>query len=119
MGLLDVAREIIDGAVVIHASGEVDSGTVDELGDALAAGLVAAGGPPARMLVVKLDDVTYFGSAGLNAVLSCYEQGLAEGVAVRVVAGNAEVVRPIEVTKLDGLLRPYPTLTDALNSDPG
>jgi anti-anti-sigma factor len=63
--------------------------------------------------------VTYFGSAGLNAVLGCYERGLSDGVAVRLVATNAEVVRPIEVTKLDGVLRPYQTLTDALDGTDG
>ncbi|WP_283610035.1 anti-sigma factor antagonist [Mycolicibacterium poriferae] len=119
MGLLDITQDVSDSAVVVHARGEVDSGTVDLLGEALAAGLAAAGGPPARMLVLILDEVTYFGSAGLNAVLSCYEQGASDGVAVRVVATNAEVVRPIEVTKLDGLLRPYPTVTDALMSGSG
>ena len=119
VGLLDVTQDVSDSAVVVQVRGEVDSGTVDLLGEALAAGLAAAGGPPARMLVLRLDDVTYFGSAGLNAVLSCYEQGVSDGVAVRVVATNAEVVRPIEVTKLDGLLRPYPTVTEALMSGAG
>jgi hypothetical protein len=28
-----------------------------------------------------LDGVTYFGSAGLNAVLGCYERGNADGIA--------------------------------------
>ena len=119
MGLLDIAQEVGDRAVVVRARGEVDSGTVDLLETSMAAGLIAAAGPPTRMLVVDLDDVTYFGSAGLNAVLSCYEQGVSDGVAVRVVATNAEVVRPIEVTKLDGLLRPYPSVADALMSDSG
>ena len=114
-----MTHETADGAVVVRADGEVDSGTVGILTEALAAGLAAAGDNPARVLVVALDGVTYFGSAGLNAVLGCYEQGLADGVSVRVVASNAEVVRPIEVTKLDGLLRPYPSLADALSSGPG
>ena len=119
MGLLDVTHDVADNAVVVRADGEVDSGTVDTLTEALTAGLAAAGEHPARVLVVELQDVTYFGSAGLNAVLSCYEQGLADGVSVRVVASNAEVVRPIEVTKLDGLLRPYPSVADAATPGPG
>ena len=61
--------------------------------------------------------MTYFGSAGLNAVLECYEQGRSGGVAVRVVAPNAEVIRPLQVTKLDGVLRPYPTVTDAVDGN--
>ena len=52
--------------------------------------------------------MTYFGSAGLNAVLGCYERGLSDGVSVRVVASNAEVIMPIEVTKLDKVLQALP-----------
>lgn len=114
-----MTREVADSAVVVRADGEVDSGTVGTLTEALTAGLAAAGEHPTRLLVVELDGVTYFGSAGLNAVLGCYEQGLADGVSVRVVASNPEVVRPIEVTKLDGPLRPYPTVADAVSSVPG
>jgi anti-anti-sigma factor len=66
-----------------------------------------------------MGDVTYFGSAGLNAVLGCYERGLAEGVSVRLVASNAEVIMPIEVTKLDKVLKPYETVMDALDGTDG
>jgi anti-anti-sigma factor len=57
--------------------------------------------------------VKYFGSAGLNAVLDCHEQGRAEGVTVRVVAANAEVRRPIEVTRLDEVLDLYDSVAAA------
>lgn len=97
--------------------GEVDSNTVDRLVGALDDGLQASSSAPARTLVIEMADVTYFGSAGLNAVLGCYERGLAEGIAVRVVATNPEVVRPIEVTKLDTVLRPYSSVADALAAD--
>ena len=70
---------------------------------------------PPECSSLELGDVTYFGSAGLNAVLGCYERGLSDGVAVRLVASNAEVIIPIEVTKLDNVLRPYLTVTDALD----
>jgi len=42
----------------------------------------------------------------LNAVLGCFERGRSDGVSVRVVASNAEVIMPIAVTKLDNVLRP-------------
>lgn len=66
------------------------------------------------MLVIDLQHVTYFGSAGLNAILDCHKQGLRAGTSVRLVADNDLVVRPIEVTNLDALLELYPTLPDAL-----
>jgi anti-anti-sigma factor len=115
VALLKVKQDVRDAAVVVSAGGEIDSGTVDTLVSHLDAALEKAVAHPTRVLVVELADVTYFGSAGLNAVLGCYERGLSDGVAVRLVASNAEVRLPIEVTKLDNVLRPYPTVTDALD----
>lgn len=116
---LEIKQDVRDTAVVVSAGGEVDSGTVYTFISHLDTALEAASNHPARVLVIELVDVTYFGSAGLNAVLGCYERGRSDGVAVRLVATNAEVVRPIEVTKLDGVLRPYQTLTDALDGTDG
>jgi anti-anti-sigma factor len=115
VALLEVKQDVRDVAVVVFAGGEIDSGTVDTLVSHLDAALETAVTHPTRLLVLELGDVTYFGSAGLNAVLGCYERGLSDGVAVRVVATNAEVTLPIEVTKLDTVLRPYPTVTEALD----
>lgn len=114
VALLEVKQDVRDAAVILSAGGEIDSGTVDTLITHLDAALESAGEHPSRLLVLDLAEVTYFGSAGLNAVLGCYEKGLADGVSVRLVACNAEVVMPIEVTKLDTVLKPYQTVTDAL-----
>lgn len=119
MALLDVRQEICDAAVVVSAGGEIDTGTVETLISHLDKALEAAADHPTRLLIVELGDVTYFGSAGLNAVLGCYERGLSDGVTVRVVASNAEVMMPIEVTKLDNVLKPYQTVSDALNGTQG
>jgi anti-anti-sigma factor len=115
VALLEVKQDVRDAAVVVSAGGEIDSGTVETLISHLDAALEAAVAHPTRVLVVELGDVTYFGSAGLNAVLGCYERGLSDGVTVRLVASNAEVIMPIEVTKLDRVLRPYQTVTEALD----
>lgn len=114
MGQLDVVRDGDGNAVVVRVRGDVDSNTVDALAAALDEGVSAA---PATALIIDLTQVTYFGSAGLNAVLSCYERGRDRGVAVRVVADNPEVIRPIEVTKLDDVLRPHPSVEAALAAD--
>ena len=119
MALLEVKQDVRDRAVVVSAGGDIDSGTVDTLISHLDAALEAASAHPTRVLVLELGDVTYFGSAGLNAVLGCYEKGLSDGVAVRLVASNAEVITPIEVTRLDNVLRPYQTLREALDGTDG
>ncbi|OBI79264.1 STAS domain-containing protein [Mycobacterium sp. E740] len=114
MALLEVSQGGGDAAVVVSVVGEVDSGSVGTLQPLLDAAIDSAGQHPNKLLIVDLGRVTYFGSAGLNAVLDCYEKGSAAGVSVRVVAANAEVVRPIEVTRLDSVLRLYGTVADAV-----
>jgi anti-anti-sigma factor len=114
MELFVVDSEVRPEAVLVHASGEIDSSTAGELRSRLDSALEEAGSLESRLLVVDLQGVTYFGSAGLNAVLDCHKQGLRFGTTVRLVAENGLVVRPIEVTNLDSLLDLYPTLPAAL-----
>jgi anti-anti-sigma factor len=114
MELLAVDSEVRPEAVLVHVKGEIDSGTSGELRSQLESVLQQAAGHESRLLIVDLQGVTYFGSAGLNAVLDCHKQGLRAGIAVRLVADNDLVVRPIEVTNLDSLLDLYPSLPDAL-----
>ncbi|UMB72471.1 STAS domain-containing protein [Mycobacterium paraterrae] len=114
MELLVVDCDVRPDAVLVHASGEIDSSTAGELRSQLQAALRQAGAHESRLLIIDLNDVTYFGSAGLNAVLDTHKQGLRGGTTVRLVADNGLVVRPIEVTNLDSLLDLYPTLPDAL-----
>jgi anti-anti-sigma factor len=114
MELLIVDYEVRPEAVVVQAKGEVDSSTAGNLTAQLAAALQQAGSQASRLLIIDLQAVTYFGSAGLNAVLECHRHGLDAGTSVRLVADNGLVVRPIEVTNLDTVLELYPTLTDAL-----
>ena len=114
MELFVVDSEVRPEAVLVHASGEIDSSTAGELRSGLESALEEAGASESRLLVIDLQGVTYFGSAGLNAVLDCHKQGLRSETTVRLVAENELVVRPIEVTNLDSLLDLYPTLAAAL-----
>ena len=114
MELLVVDSEVRPDVVLVHVKGEIDSGTVGELRSQLESALQQAGVHESRLLIVDLQGVTYFGSAGLNAVLDSHKQGLRAGISVRLVADNDLVVRPIEVTNLDSLLDLYPSLPDAL-----
>jgi anti-anti-sigma factor len=114
MELLVVNRDVRPEAVVVRAKGEVDSSTAAEFTARLNAALNDAANQPSRLLIIDLQALTYFGSAGLNAVLDCHRQGLKAGTSVRLVADNGLVVRPIEVTNLDTVLKLYRTLGEAL-----
>lgn len=109
-----VAHDTLDEAVVVRVEGEIDSSNAEEFASHLAAALGLAGDHPARLLVVDLQRVSFFGSAGLNAVLACHEKGAADGTAVRLVAAQPEVVCPVEVTKLDSVLQLYPSFAEAI-----
>lgn len=114
MELLEVAHEAVGGAVIVRVEGDVDSSTVDSLSGACAAALRDAATHPAHLVVIDLQGVNFFGSAGLNAVLDCHEAGAAAGTAVRLVADHARVLQPIQVTELDRVFDICPTLADAL-----
>ena len=114
MEALAVHHEAGEDAVLVRVEGDVDSSTVGELAAHLAAGLQLAATHPARLVIVDLQPVTFFGSAALNAVLDCHENGKQTGTAVRLVADHGPVLRPIQVTELDRILEVYPTVSDAL-----
>lgn len=114
MELLVVDRDVRPEAVVVRAKGEVDSSTAASFTARLNAALNEAANQASRLLIIDLQALTYFGSAGLNAVLDCHRQGLKAGTSVRLVADNGLVVRPIEVTNLDTVLKLYRTLGEAL-----
>ncbi|MCV7402393.1 STAS domain-containing protein [Mycobacterium fragae] len=119
MKLLVVDREVHPTAVIVRAKGELDSNTIGELTSHLAAALDDAGNLATRLVIIDLQALTYFGSAGLNALLDCHQQGREAGTTVRLVADNPLVVRPIEVTNLDSALELYPGLSDALEGREG
>ncbi len=117
MESLVVDQEAREDAVLVRVQGDVDSITVGELRSQLTAALELAATHPARLLVIDLQPVTFFGSAGLNAIFDCREFGQAAGTSVRlVVADNDYVRRPLEVTKLDRVFEVHRTLPDALGS---
>jgi anti-anti-sigma factor len=97
----------------------LDSNTAGEFTAHLDVALHEAGNQATRLLIVDLQALTYFGSAGLNALLDCHRQGRDAGTSVRLVADSGLVVRPIEVTNLDSVLELYPTLSEALQQGGG
>jgi anti-sigma B factor antagonist len=118
MDLLAVECEEREDSIIVRATGDIDSSTVGEFTIKISLALRVAATHPARLVIIDLQAVTFFGSAGLNAVLDCHEDGVGAGTSVRLVADNTQVLRPIEVTSLDHVLEIHATLTDALSRDP-
>ncbi len=112
--MLVIGCEAEDDAVIVRVKGGVDSSTADDLTAHLTAALQQAETHPARLLIVDLQAVDFFGSAALNAMLECHEKGKDAGTSVRLAADHDQVLRPIQVTELDRIFDIYPTLSEAL-----
>jgi anti-sigma B factor antagonist len=111
---MDVAVDVRpDGAVVMRLVGRLDLYSASDVKQQLTRA-VAEGH---RRLVVDLGEVTFIDSSGLGALIS----GLK---AARFQKGDLRIARPgeqtrvvLELTALDQVLRPYPTLEEALAED--
>ena len=88
--------------------------SVPILTEQLATAVKAAAKNDTRLIVIDLRDVSFCGSTGLAALVACRDDCARWDIAVRVVASNTAVLRPIAVTGLDGLLPVYPTVDVAV-----
>ncbi|QUQ63744.1 STAS domain-containing protein [Kutzneria sp. CA-103260] len=104
-----VVERPADDIVVVRASGEVDMITAP----ALESRVVTLVGEKPRLLVIDLTEVRFFSSAGL-AVLALAHREADEGTQLRVVANDAAVLRPLELTGLTEDLSILPSLTAAI-----
>jgi anti-sigma B factor antagonist len=100
-------RHLTD-AIVVTADGEIDMATAPELDNAVRQSLTERPGT----LVIDLRRARFFSSAGI-AVLVTAHRGSAE-VALRVVADDSIVLRPLELTGLIDDLAIHPTIESAL-----
>lgn len=109
-------HEVCENAAVVHFEGEVDMAVADEFWSHLKAALDAASTNRARLLIIDLQAVDFFGSSGLNDVARCHDEGASNGVAVVLVSTSYIVARVIQATGLGEILALYPTIDDALRS---
>ena len=108
---MDVAVDVQpDGAAVVRLVGRLDLVSAAEVKQRLSRAIVEGH----HRLVVDLGEVTFIDSSGLGALIG----GLK---AARFQKGDLRIARPgeqarvvLELTTLDRVLRPYPTVEDAL-----
>jgi anti-sigma B factor antagonist len=95
-------------STVLTAVGEVDSSSAPALRARLDEVLDAG----ARSITVDLNGVTFLDSAGLCVLAGTHRRATELGVALRVLASDRAVVRPLQITGLYGVLAVEP-------ADPG
>ncbi|WP_083921513.1 STAS domain-containing protein [Actinopolyspora halophila] len=98
---------------VLVITGEVDMVTAPRVQEKLTSTL-EENRPP--VLVVDLEHVDFFASAGLSALVAAYQQA-GESTSLRVVAGNSATARPLRVTALDRKIAVYSSREEALSAD--
>lgn len=98
---------------VLAITGEVDMVTAPQVQGELTSTLEEQRPP---VLVVDLEHVDFFASAGLSALVAAYQQA-EESTSLRVVAGNSATARPLRVTALDRKIAVYSSRQEALSAD--
>jgi anti-sigma B factor antagonist len=107
-----IEREVHDFVVLIRVFGEIDLNTRDDLGQALDTALALSTAP--FPVVIDLRRVTFLSSTGLGTLVAAARRARELGCELRLVATERAVVRPIELTGLDGELIVRATLAEAL-----
>jgi anti-anti-sigma factor len=109
----DVTVVEADGATVLQVTGGLDVALAPRL-ERVIDRTVREG---AQRIVIDLTRCDFLASAGIAALARAQRLGRGGAVAVRIVAASRLVLRPLQLTKLDGDLDIRPTLTAAL-ADP-
>ncbi|MCK2243369.1 STAS domain-containing protein [Crossiella sp. S99.2] len=99
-----------ESAGVLKVGGEVDLLTTPLLKSGIDEQLATS----RPLLVIDLSGVSFLGSSGLAALVEAREAAQGKGTALRLVAGNRTVFRPLATTGLNTLFDLRETLEEAL-----
>ncbi|MGI5499154.1 STAS domain-containing protein [Lentzea sp. CA-135723] len=107
--VLTARTEHQDGIAVVVVTGEIDRMTDESpLREALDA---VRRGPSG--VVIDLEAVSFFGSTGINLLITVERLATSMNVPFAVVAGGQRVLKPLEMTGVDALLSLHPSRVDA------
>ncbi|WP_410606742.1 STAS domain-containing protein [Amycolatopsis sp. lyj-109] len=106
---LTVRVRAVPEAVVVAAAGDLDLGTAPVL---RARARSALDGRPGA-LIVDLGAITFCGSAGLQVIAELVAATADVEVPFAVVTGRRQVLRALQVTRMDTTLALHPTVDGA------
>jgi anti-sigma B factor antagonist len=110
--ILSISHRQAGEAIVVTVAGEVDVLTAPRLLAAVSEALEQAGG---GLVVVDLSEVSFLGSAGLAALVDAALAAEGRHEPLRVVVDHTRpVIRPLEASGLDQVLRLHRSVEDAL-----
>jgi anti-anti-sigma factor len=98
------------GVAVVRLVGRLDLLTADDVKRQLTQA-VADGH---RRLVADLTELAFIDSSGLAALIGGLKAARLAGVDLRLAGAGVQVQMILKITSLDQVLRPYPTVEEAL-----
>lgn len=104
------STELAGGIALVRVSGSLDSGP----DQAVAAELDAVFEKRPGSVVLDLSPVDFMGSAGIALLINTRHRAARLGVAFAIVADNRCVLRPLQLSQVDGTLPLHPTLDEAV-----
>ena len=93
---------------------EIDISSADEA----ARELDAAIAPGVRVIVVDMTSTTFCDTSGLRVLAQAHRRAQAQGADLRLVTAAPQVLRVLEVTAMDTVLRVSPRVADAVAVPP-
>lgn len=106
-----VSQSRLDSMVVVEPSGEVDLATADRLRSALLESLTEA----PKVVVVRLDRVSFLDSAGISALVAGHKAALKQDTEFRLAAPSPIVAKTLRMTSIDEYIPTFGNVEDAMN----
>lgn len=107
---MQISTSTVKDVLVVGLSGRLDSHTVGDVGDRIA----AIGTGEARRVLLDLSGLDYVSSAGLRIVLRLSRLLQSHGGELKVSDAQPMVAQVLETAGFDSLLRIHPTQAEAL-----
>jgi anti-sigma B factor antagonist len=102
-----------NGATVIEVTGRLDMVAAPQL-KALVQSAIGQSNTP---VVVEVSQVQFMDSTGLGALISGLRATRQVGSDLRLAGATAQVLSVLSMTRIDRVIRPYPSVEDALRAE--
>lgn len=109
---MDIQEEIINGLVIVHLKGRIDTLTAKDLEAHLASLMAEERGQP----VLNLKDIDFISSFGLRVILMAAKKLKAEGKPLPLCELSADVRNVFDVSGFSKILPIHDTVNEALTA---